>query len=61
MTAHHGTPGSTISFAAMFDGLCQGAFPDAWPTGEALKLTGLGLEVAQNRGLYKRLPVAQRT
>jgi len=31
------------------------------PTGEALKLTGLGLEVGiSSQGLYKRLPAAQK-
>ena len=30
------------------------------PAGEALKLTGLALEVGRKRGLYKRLPAAQK-
>jgi hypothetical protein len=30
------------------------------PTGEAVKLTGLGVEVGLHRGLYNRLPAAQR-
>lgn len=30
------------------------------PTGEALKLTGLGLEVGADPGLYRRLPAAQK-
>lgn len=30
------------------------------PAGEALRLTGLGLEVGLRRGLYRRLPVAQK-
>lgn len=30
------------------------------PTGEALKLTGLGIEVGMKRGLYKRLPAAAK-
>lgn len=31
------------------------------PTGEALKLTGLALEIGLKRGLYPRLPAAQRS
>jgi hypothetical protein len=31
------------------------------PTGEALRLTGLGLEVGAKRGLFRRLPAAQKT
>lgn len=31
------------------------------PTGEAMKLTGIGFEVGSERGLFRRLPAAQKT
>lgn len=55
------TPGKTIGLA-MAGTTPTGAFSDgtfAAPSGEAIKLTGLGLEVGIEPGLFRRLPVAQ--
>ena len=59
-TAFHATPTRTIKFATM-DGLDVGvAFPSAFPTGEALKLTGLALEVGSEGGTYRALGKARQ-
>jgi hypothetical protein len=62
VTSAHGTPSSTINFTTMAGtGTTAAAFAAASPTGEALKLTGLALEVGFKRGTHRRLPAAQRT
>lgn len=57
------TPAKTIDAAAMNGVSVTGDFTGGTftsPTGEALKLTGLGLEVGLERGLIRRLPKAQK-
>lgn len=48
----HATPADTINMAG---GGEAASFALAYPTGEAFKLTGLGLEVGSEGGLYRRL------
>lgn len=57
-TAHVGV--RTVDFTAFAPGVATGSFAEASPTGEALKLTGLGLEIGIKPVLYRRLPAAQR-
>lgn len=57
------TPAKVINAAAMVNLTRTGAFAGGsygTPTGEAIKLTGLGLEVGAQQGLYRRLPAAQK-
>jgi hypothetical protein len=57
------TPAKTIDATGMNGLSVTGTFTGGTftsPTGEALKLSGLGLEVGLERGLYKRLPAAQK-
>lgn len=57
------SPGKTINIATMGGATVAGAFTGGTyvaPTGEAIKLTGLGLEVGMKQGLYRRLPAAQK-
>lgn len=62
LSAADGTPTKTI--AAGMDGLSVGGVfaggTFGAPTGEAIKLSGLGLEVGIEPGLYRRLPGSQK-
>lgn len=62
VTSGHATPSSTLNFAAgaVDDVAITDPFSADSPTGEALKLTGLGLEVGSEGGLYRSLPKAQQ-
>lgn len=63
LSAADATPSKTINIAAMTGQVATGAFSGGAytsPSGEALKLTGLGLEIGLKPGLYKRLPAAQK-
>lgn len=57
------TPAKVVNATAMATltsiGACTGGTYGA-PTGEALKLTSLGLEVGVEPGLYRRFPIAQK-
>jgi hypothetical protein len=46
-------------FTIALSGGADAYYPDA-PSGEALKLTGLALEIGQKRGPYRMLPSAQK-
>jgi len=57
------TPGKIINATAMAGLVATGTLSGGTyvaPTGEALKLTALGLEVGIERGLYRRLAAAQK-
>jgi len=57
------TPTKTIDIAAMNGVTVTGSFSGGTyvaPTGEACKLTGLGLEVGVKPGLHRRLPAGQK-
>lgn len=63
VSAADATPSKAIDDAGMNGILVTGAFAGGTftsPTGEALKLTGVGLEVGVVPGLNKRLPSAQK-
>lgn len=63
LSAADGTPGKTINAAGMAGMLTTGQLSGGTftaPIGEALKLTGLGLLVGVQPGLYRRLPAAQK-
>lgn len=60
VTSAHATPSATVDATAMAGLQRTGTFPVAYPAGEALKLTGLGLEIGIEQGLFRRLPPAQR-
>lgn len=62
LSAADATPSKTINAASMAGHLVTGQLSGGTftsPTGEALKLSGLGLEVGLLGGLYKRLAPAQ--
>lgn len=62
VTIAHGSPGATVDLQAgknIVDDYVDAGFPVAYPTGEALKLTGLALEVGSEGGVYRALPKAQ--
>lgn len=57
------TPSKIVGASGMVNLTSIGAFNGGVygvPTGEACKLTGLGLEVGLSPGLYRRLPAAQK-
>jgi hypothetical protein len=63
LSAADATPAKTINAASMAGQLVTATFSGGTftaPTGEALKLTSLGLEVGIEPGLYRRLPAAQK-
>lgn len=64
VSAADATPSKTIDAVGMNGLAATGSFTGGTftaPTGEALKLTGLGLEVGiTSQGLFKRLPAAQK-
>lgn len=62
VSVHDGTPTATLD-VSMIGQTTTAQFSTgtyASPTGEALKLTGLGLEIGQRQGLFKQLPAAQK-
>jgi hypothetical protein len=64
LSSADGTPSKVVNVAAMAAlAVVTGAFTGGAfgsPTGEALKLTGLGLEVGVEPGLFRGLPAAQQ-
>lgn len=64
LTIADATPAKVVNVAAMAAlAVVTGLFTGGTfgpPAGEAIKLTGLGLEVGTEQGLYNRLPAAQR-
>lgn len=63
LSAADATPSKVVSSTGMLNltaagSLSGGAYGS--PTGEAIRLTGIGLEVGLEQGLYRRLPAAQK-
>lgn len=57
------TPGKVVNASGMVNLTSTASFTGGTfvgPTGEGLKLTGLGLDVGFERGVFNRLPAAQR-
>lgn len=61
VSSPYGTQGALLAITTLTGTVVVASFSAASPTGEALKLTGLGLEVGAKPGLHRRLPVAQKT